>query len=131
MTKNAPSGRDPETVELFVEESLEGLMRVERLLLAAENGQPSPDMMTVLFRDFHTIKGTSGFLDLQRILRLSHRAEDLLSRFREKTLAPTPAHFARLMVVVDLLRRMIENVRESDDEGAIDVDPVVAAMDAD
>ncbi len=77
--KDLSSNRDPETVELFIEESLEGLMRVERLLLAAERGQPNPDMMTVLFRDFHTIKGTSGFLDLKRILRLSHRAEDLLS----------------------------------------------------
>ncbi len=35
------------------------------------------------------------------------------------------------MVVVDLLRKMIENVRESDDEGDVDVDAVVAAMEQD
>lgn len=123
--------RDRETVELFIEESLEGLLRVERLLLAAETGKPSPDMMTVLFRDFHTIKGTSGFLDFRQILRLAHRAEDLLSRFRDKTLVPTSAHFARLVVVVDLLRRMMENVRETDDEGDLPIDAIVAEMERD
>ena len=125
------ANRDAETVELFIEESLEGLMRIERLLLAAETGQPNPDMMTVMFRDIHTIKGTSGFLDYRRILRLSHRAEDLLSRFRDKTLQPTPQHFARLVVVVDLLRKMIDNVRETEEEGDVNIDAIVMAMEQD
>jgi len=131
MTDKDSANRDPETVELFIEESLDGLMRIERLLLGAETGHPNPEMMTIMFRDIHTIKGTSGFLDYQRILRLSHRAEDLLSRFRDKTLTPTPQHFARLMVVVDLLRKMIDNIRESEEEGEVNVDAVVAAMEQD
>ena len=63
--------RDQETLELFVEESLEALTRVEQMLLDAERGTPRADMMSWLFRDIHTIKGTSGFLALPRILSLS------------------------------------------------------------
>ncbi len=119
---------DAETLELFIEESLEALMRVERLLLDAERGKPDPDLLATLFRDLHTIKGTSGFLALKKILMLSHAAEDLLGRLRDRTSEPRPEHFTRLMSVVDLLRQLIANVRETHDEGDIDVQPLVQEL---
>ena len=70
--------RDPEIVEIFVAESLEALDRLESLLIEAEGGSPQPDMLDVLFRDIHTIKGTSGYLSFDRILSISHVGEDLL-----------------------------------------------------
>ncbi|MCC6751786.1 MAG: chemotaxis protein CheW [Deltaproteobacteria bacterium] len=122
--------RDPETLELFVEESLEALTRVEKLLLAAEGGQAPTNLMASLFRDIHTIKGTSGFLALTRILSLSHVAEDLLSRLRDEELEPRPAHFSLLMSVSDVLRRMIERVKATGDEGDEDVEPLVEKLKA-
>jgi len=120
--------RDPETLELFIEESMEGLTRVERLLLAAEEGTAPADLMARLFRDMHTIKGTSGFLALPKILGLAHAAEDLLSELREGTFPATKAHLARLVEVVDLLRKMVESTRDTGDEGAFDVSGLVRAL---
>jgi two-component system chemotaxis sensor kinase CheA len=123
--------RDPETLEIFIDESLEALQRDERLLLAAEGGDPHPDLMGVLFRDIHTIKGTSGFLSVDRVLALSHSAEDMLAKLRDGSLAPSPVIFARLLSVCDALRTMICSVRDTDDEGDIDVEPLIAEIRAD
>jgi len=123
--------RDPETLEIFIDESLEALQRDERLLLAAEGGDPHPDLMGVLFRDIHTIKGTSGFLSVDRVLALSHCAEDMLAKLRDGSLAPSPMLYARLLSVCDALRTMICSVRDTDDEGDIDVEPLIAEIRAD
>lgn len=120
--------RDQETVDLFVEETIEGLERSERLLVAAEQGAAPSDMLDTLFRDLHTIKGTSSFLAFERIRSVAHAAEDLLSRLRDKELAPSPHHFGVLLEVVDALRWQIKNVREVGDEDEVDVEPLLARL---
>jgi two-component system chemotaxis sensor kinase CheA len=115
MTKSVE--RDPEVLGLFIEESTEALVRVEQLLLDAEHGRPAEDLCTQVFRDLHTIKGTSGYLALPQILALSHAGEELLSRLRDQPSAATTEHFGTLLVVVEVLRRMVERVRTSNDEG--------------
>ena len=121
---------DPETIELFVEESVEALGRCEQHLLAAERAIPPPPVIAALFRDVHTIKGTSGFLGFERVLSLSHVAEDLLARLRDQTLAPRPELFVLLMEVVDLLRAMLASIRAGAGEGPRDVAPLVARLHA-
>ncbi len=60
MSKPSDNERDPETLALFIEESLEGLQRVEKILLDGEKAGFSSDAIPTLFRDVHTIKGTSA-----------------------------------------------------------------------
>jgi chemotaxis protein histidine kinase CheA len=57
---------DDEIKQLFIDESLEALQRSERLLLDAEEGNRRADLLDVLFRDFHTIKGTSALLAYEK-----------------------------------------------------------------
>ncbi len=123
-----PFEADPETLALFVDETREGLARVERLLLAAEQQAAPPDMLSILFRELHTIKGTSAFLALPQVLKLAHTAEDLLGELRELGQAPSAAHLNQLMAVVDLLRQLVQNLRECGDEGDFDVGPLVAEL---
>lgn len=120
--------RDPDTLAMFLEESEEALMRIETLLLDAERGEAPDDMLRVLFRDLHTIKGTSAFLELDRITNLAHAAEDLMAVLRDGTLAAKPDHFAMLLQVVDLLTEMVDNVRETNDEGEVEVADLVKRL---
>ena len=48
---------DDEIKQLFVDESIEALQRVEKLLLEAEQGKARGNMVDTMFRDMHTIKG--------------------------------------------------------------------------
>jgi hypothetical protein len=68
-------------------------------------------MLTVMFRDLHTIKGTASFLDLPRITSLAHAAEDLMARMRDGVLAPDREISGMLLRVVDVLRTMITEAR--------------------
>lgn len=123
--------RDQETVDLFIDESLEALQRIEQWLLDAEAGHPPPDLMAMMFRDIHTMKGTSGFLAFERTQKLAHVVEDLLARFRDSGTPPDTHHYARLMSSMDLLRSLVQNVKTTQDEGAVDVEAMVAQLRAD
>ena len=86
-----------------------------------------PDLVDVLFRDFHTIKGTSALLGYDRIASLGHAAEDLMSRLRDKSIDARPHHFARMVEVIDTLRVMIESIRDANTEGNAEVEPLAVA----
>ncbi len=118
----ASEARDPEVLELFIEETTEALARVERLLLYAEKGDAPPDLMTRLFRDLHTMKGTAGFLALEKMASLAHAAEDLLSVLRETPARARPEHFAALLETADVLRKLMDAVKSSGDEGPQPID---------
>lgn len=124
----AETSRDRETVELFIEESLEALQRSEQLLMELEDGAASDEVVTILFRDFHTIKGSSAFLSLPQIQSLAHAGEDLLAAIRDREVSAKPDHFALLVKVVDVLREMVKCVRELDEEGEHDVAPLLAGL---
>ncbi|HEY0469914.1 MAG TPA: Hpt domain-containing protein, partial [Polyangiaceae bacterium] len=81
--------RDAEMVELFADfaaESLEGLDRVDAILLAGEHSAPDSEQVNALFRVFHTIKGVSGFLNVSEVTRLAHVTEALLDQVRQGNL---------------------------------------------
>ncbi|MFO0628770.1 MAG: Hpt domain-containing protein [Polyangiales bacterium] len=112
----AHSDRDPEAFEIFVEESFEGLARVESLLLSAEAGEPPRDMLTVMFRDLHTIKGTASFLDLPRIPPASPtRPRTSWRACAAGVLAPT-ARISGMLLRVVVLRTMITEARATGEE---------------
>jgi two-component system chemotaxis sensor kinase CheA len=119
---------DPEIKQLFVDESLEALQRVERLLLDAEDGHARADMLDVMFRDMHTIKGTAALLGYDKTASLAHAAEDLMSKLRDKSMIAQPVHFARMVDVVDTLRTLIEATRDQNSEGDLDVGPLVQQL---
>src|SRR6188472_4433409 len=74
---------DPELVATFraeVEERLaslcEGLLQLEQ--------HPSPrQLVTGLFRDAHTVKGSARMLGLDGVLQVAHACEDLLGALRD------------------------------------------------
>jgi two-component system chemotaxis sensor kinase CheA len=130
VATDVASERDPETVALFIEESMDGLQRMERLLMEAERGAAAAEMIATMFREVHTIKGTSGFLNFGKIQSLAHATEDVLACLRDGSLAARPEIYANLMEARDLLRRLIENVRREQDEGPDEVAAVIAKLSA-
>jgi len=120
MSNSGNSQRDPEILALFIEESEEALQRMERVLLAAERAEPEKDQFNILFRDIHTIKGTSGFLNFAKTATVSHAAEDLLSLLRDHPLSAVSEHFTLQVAVVDVLRQLIDWVSQTGDEGPVD-----------
>ncbi len=76
------SEEDREILSDFVIESLENLETMEVSLIDLEQNSNDPENINAIFRSFHTIKGVSAFLNLMRINKLAHNAENLLERVR-------------------------------------------------
>ena len=65
-----------------------------------------------IFRPFHTIKGVSGFMNLNGINRLSHSAENLLVKARDGEIKIDAQIIDIILETVDMLKRMIDECQK-------------------
>lgn len=78
---------DHELIGDFITESRDYLESAESALLELEANPQDLEAINTVFRAFHTVKGTSGFLGLDVITEFAHEAESLFSRVRDRELA--------------------------------------------
>ncbi len=101
---------DPVLIGEFVTESLEHLEAAEIGMLSMEADPNDREAINAIFRGFHTVKGTAGFLGLAHIQTLAHHAENLLDQVRNGSIELT-GHYADLALAsLDMLRRMLEDL---------------------
>ena len=102
--------QDEALVAEFVAESQELLQQLDSDLLALEKDCGQPGLVDRAFRALHTIKGTSGFLGLEPIVKVAHVAEDLLNGVRKGQRTMDGAAVAVLLRAADAIRAFIECV---------------------
>ena len=103
-------GMDADLLESFVAESIEYLQHAEESLLRLEAGDFDAESVNRVFRCFHTIKGTSTFLGLERVSGLAHRAESLMSRVRDRTIRLEGEYADLVLRSVDVLRTLLRSI---------------------
>lgn len=101
-------------VEAFLEESFEGLERMETELLALEGGDP--ETLNTIFRSAHSIKGGAGTFGFSAISEFTHGVETLLDRMRKGEQAADPETVNLLLRAVDVLRAQLEAARDGGGE---------------
>lgn len=77
---------DPEMKEIvdsFIVETKEILEKLDLNLIELENRPDDAELLNEIFRSFHTIKGTSGFIGLEKLTKVTHRCEDILNKLRK------------------------------------------------
>lgn len=105
--QSIPFEVDPTLFADFVTESREYMEEAEASLLELESDPGNAEAVNTVFRAFHTIKGTSGFLGLDTIAELAHHAESLFNRFREGELRCTGALADLSLRSVDALSALL------------------------
>ncbi|HSX53877.1 MAG TPA: Hpt domain-containing protein, partial [Sphingomonas sp.] len=75
----------------FIAETRETLEALSGEIVAWEANPGDRARLDAIFRFVHTVKGSCGFLDLPRLARLSHAAEDVLAAVRAGERAPDRA----------------------------------------
>lgn len=120
LTLRSPALPSPvtmdEILQEFLTESAENLDQVERDLVALEETPDSPPLIANIFRNVHTIKGSSGFIGLSRLEKVAHAGENLLSALRDGRLVVTAEITTGLLRLIDVLRRMLAHIRETGKE---------------
>jgi len=128
------SEEDRSIISDFVLESLENLEAVEINLIDLEQDPNDIDSLSAIFRAFHTVKGVSGFLNLQRINTLAHHAENLLDKARSGEIVLEGATVDIVFESVDALKKMIAGLQQGLESGTaldigLDVAPLVKRID--
>ena len=124
------SDEDLEIMADFVSEAEDNLGTIEGNLIELEDDPSNMDTVNEIFRPFHTIKGVSGFLALNRINRLSHTTENLLDSARSGEFVINRKAVDVILQSVDTLKTLVERVKQSTRDGVmlpdddIDIKPV-------
>ena len=115
-------------VEAFLEESFEGLERMETELLALDGGDP--ETLNTIFRSAHSIKGGAGTFGFSAISEFTHGVETLLDRMRQGEQAATPETVNLLLRAVDVMRAQLEAARDGGEADAAEVTEVRTQIEA-
>ncbi|GAA3607821.1 chemotaxis protein CheW [Kineosporia mesophila] len=117
-----------EIVAEFLVESHENLDQLDTDLLALEQDPTSRDLLGSVFRTIHTIKGTSGFLAFNKLEKLTHVGENLLSRMRDGKILLNEDRTSALLAMVDAVRGLLSHIEASGLEGDDDHTELVARL---
>lgn len=74
---------EDDIVQDFLVESKEILEGLNEQLVDLEQRPDDKELLNSIFRGFHTIKGGAGFLNLEALVALCHRTEDLFNLLRQ------------------------------------------------
>ncbi|MFZ3215008.1 MAG: chemotaxis protein CheW [Candidatus Acidiferrales bacterium] len=108
---------DGDIVKDFLAESYENLDRLDRELVALEKEPTNREALGSVFRTIHTIKGTCGFLGFNRLEKVAHVGENLLTLLREGKLLLNPEITTALLSMVDAIRQMLGEIQASGHDG--------------
>jgi len=119
---------DSQIVKDFLVESYENLDRLDRELVGLEKNPDDRDALASVFRTIHTIKGTCGFLGFNKLEKVAHVGENLLSRLRDQQLTLTPEITTALLAMVDAVRQMLSQIETAGQEGERDDSELIATL---
>jgi two-component system, chemotaxis family, sensor kinase CheA len=109
--------------EEFIAETRETLEILAEQLVLWERTPDDHGLVDSVFRFVHTVKGSCGFLDLPRLLKLSHAAEEVLSAARDGNLAPSPDLVTAVLKVIDRIAELTDALESGsavqDDDGKL------------
>ena len=120
---------DDDLLRDFLAETEELLEGLEEHLLKLEARPEDPELLNEIFRAFHTIKGTSGFLGFSRTFQLAHRAEEVLDRLRKGDMVIGRDTMDALLAVLDVMKALLREIQEERGERS-DIDPAIAMLEA-
>lgn len=121
-----PKSIDDETREIllsFVAEGYERLDDSEAQLSKLGDGDNTSQLNSV-FRLFHSVKGSAGYLGFENIKKLTHEAETMLDVFLKEKVPVTPDSLDLIYSTIDILRKLIgiAEIEYSDETGNTDAD---------
>ena len=118
---------DEDMIDPFLEECQERLEGLGQKLVELERAPDDPELVRAIFRDLHTLKGSSAFVGLTRMNRLAHAAEDLVALVRDGRRAADRSLIDALLASMDALSAILSRAAA---RAAIDVDvePVIERL---
>ena len=118
---------DEDMIDPFLDECRERLEGLAERLVELERTPDDEELVRAIFRDLHTLKGSSAFVGLKRMTRLAHAAEDLVGQVRDGRRAADRPVVDSLLASLDGLSAIVLRASQ---RAAVDVDvePLIARL---
>jgi len=101
-----------EILQDFLVEAGEILEQLGEQLVDLEQQSNDFDLLNAVFRGFHTIKGGAGFLSIEPLVEVCHRAEDVFNVLRQGQRKMSSDLMDAILEVLDVVNDMFGKVRE-------------------
>ncbi len=122
------NGLSLEALREFLVESHDNLSQLEGDLMKLEKQSNSGELLNSVFRNIHTIKGTSGFLGFTRIEQVTHAAENILGAIRDGQFSLDDELAGAQFEMIDAVRAMLAAVESTGSEGDLDPSALTARL---
>lgn len=117
-----------EILQEFIAETRETLEALASEIVAWEADPADRARLDAIFRFVHTVKGSCGFLDLPRLAKLSHHAEDALAAVRDGRRVADARLVDAVLAIVDRIGEMVEALDAGQDIGTDGDELLIAAL---
>ncbi len=107
-----------EILQDFLVEAGEILELLGEQLVELEQAPDDLELLNAVFRGFHTVKGGGGFLGLDTLVTICHRAEDVFNLLRQGERQVTPKLMDVILQVTDVVNDMMDSIRSGVDPEA-------------
>jgi chemotaxis protein histidine kinase CheA/ActR/RegA family two-component response regulator len=111
---------DDDMIDLFFDEATDRIDAISGKLLEIERRPGDGELLRDLFRDLHTVKGSSAMVGLAPVNQLAHAAEDLVGQLRDGSRSADAPVVDALLATLDGLRAMLQQARA---KAPVTVDP--------
>ena len=117
-------------LEIFLDESNEHLQTLSDQLIILEKEPDNSDTINEIFRVAHSLKGMAGTMGYKRMQNLTHDMENVFSEVRNGNMEVNSNLVDVLFQCLDALETYVDNIRETQDEGTDDNEPIIKALNA-
>ena len=115
-------------VPKFADENKDRIQSLNQSILAFEKNPSSPEILKVILREVHTLKGTAKMMGFADIVTLSHKIEDVFVKVRDGGLKPTKKLYDVVFKSLDKLADMVE-VKRTDAKTLVNIESVCGQID--
>lgn len=117
-----------EILQDFLVESFELIEQLDQDLVELESSPEDLDLLNRIFRVAHTVKGASSFLNFDVLTHLTHHMEDVLNKARHGELLIDAAIMDVVLESIDLMKTLLNTIRDSGKDEGIEVADCVARL---
>jgi two-component system chemotaxis sensor kinase CheA len=118
-----------EILQDFLVESFELIEQLDQDLVELESNPEDLELLNRIFRVAHTVKGASSFLNFDVLTHLTHHMENILNMARHGDIVITPDVMDVVLESIDLMKTLLENIRDKGSDQGIDVAACVERLD--
>lgn len=104
---------DADLLNEFIIENMEWAAMAESAILDWEQNPGNQELLNTVFRGFHTIKGTSAFVNLDCVKDLAHQVESVLAKVRDGEQVFTRSYANLALKSLDVIKSILGRMKSS------------------